>query len=380
MSKRDYYEILGVDHHADEATLKKAYRRLAMKYHPDRNPDDKESEVKFKEAKEAYEILSDAKKRQAYDQFGHAGVDPSMGGGAGAGSGGFSDVFSDIFGDIFGGGMGGHARGGGGSRTQPGADLRVNMPLSLEEAVLGCTKQLRVPTYVTCKACKGTGAEKGSKPITCPDCGGEGQIRIQQGFFSIQQTCPTCHGTGKIISTPCRACNGQGRVEETKTLSVKIPAGVDDGDRIRLSGEGQAGLHGGGAGDLYVQVSLEEHPIFSRDANDLYCEMPISFITATLGGELDVPTLQGKVKLKIPGETQSGKLFRLKGKGVKSVRSRATGDLLCRVIVETPVNLSSEQKEHLQQFSTLLNDGRNHSPREKSWFNSVKKFFEELKS
>ncbi len=378
MSKRDYYEILGVDHHADEATLKKAYRRLAMKYHPDRNPDDAEAEAKFKEAKEAYEILSDAKKRQAYDQFGHAGVDPSMGGmgGAGAGAGGFSDVFGDIFGDIFGGGQ----TRGGGSHRQQGADLRVNLPLSLEEAVLGCNKQLRVPTYVVCKECNGTGAEKGSKPITCPDCGGEGQIRMQQGFFSIQQTCPTCHGTGKIISTPCRACHGQGRVEETKTLSVKIPAGVDDGDRIRLSGEGQAGLHGGGAGDLYVQISLEAHPIFSRDGNDLSCEMPISFIVASLGGELDVPTLQGKVKLKIPGETQSGKLFRLRGKGVKSVRSRTTGDLLCRVIVETPVNLSNEQKVHLQNFEKSLDDGRNHSPREKSWFDNVKKFFDNLRS
>lgn len=381
--KQDYYSLLGVDRGADNAALKKAYRSLAMKYHPDRNPGDPTAEAKFKDVKEAYETLSDPQKRQMYDQYGHAGVDPSMGGFGGGqahpGQGGFGDMFGDIFGDIFGGGgMGGSGANRGGYASR-GADLRYNLELTLEEAVLGATKQIRVPTLVVCKDCSGSGAAKGSQPSQCSDCGGSGQIRIKQGFFSIQQTCPTCHGSGQVITNPCQKCHGHGRTEDSKTLSVKIPAGVDEGDRIRLSGEGQAGMHGAAAGDLYVQVAIKEHPIFSRDGDDLYCEVPISFSSATLGGELDVPTLQGKVKLKIPKETQTGRLFRLRGKGIKSVRSHNLGDLLCRVIVETPINLSKEQKQLLEQFKRSLEDGRSHSPREQSWFDRVKHFFEDLK-
>lgn len=376
--KQDYYSSLGVQRTADNAELKKAYRRLAMKYHPDRNPGDATSEAKFKEIKEAYEVLSDPEKRRIYDQVGHAGFDPSMGSrGHGASGAGFGDVFSDIFGDIFGGGMGG---GHGGTYAADGADLRYNLELSLEEAVIGTTKQIRVPTLVSCRDCNGSGATKGSQPVNCSDCGGVGQIRIKQGFFSIQQTCPSCRGSGRVISDPCHRCHGHGRVEDTKTLSVKIPAGVDEGDRIRLGGEGQAGTQGGAAGDLYVQVAIKKHAIFSRDGDDLQCEVPISFIVAALGGELDVPTLKGKVKLKIPPETQTGKLFRLRGKGVKSVRSHAQGDLLCRVIIETPVNLTKEQKQILEQFKVSLDGSRNHSPKEQSWFERVKYFFDHLKS
>ena len=380
MSKRDYYEVLGVAKNATEAEIKKAFKRLAMKYHPDRNPDDKTAEEKFKEAKEAYEILSDAQKRTAYDQFGHAGVDPSAGGGAGGyggfGGGSFSDIFGDVFGDIFGGGGG--ARGG--SRVFRGADLRYNLELSLEEAVAGTTVKIRVPTLVTCGECGGSGAKKGSTPQTCSTCHGHGQVRMQQGFFSVQQTCPRCHGTGKIISDPCNTCHGHGRVQEQKTLSVKVPAGVDEGDRIRLAGEGEAGENGGPPGDLYVQIHVRQHPIFSREESNLYCEVPISFVTASLGGELDVPTLGGRVKLKIPAETQSGKLFRLRGKGVKSVRGGDVGDLICRVVVETPVNLTGKQKELLREFeSTMSDSGTKHSPKASSWLDGVKKFFEEMK-
>ena len=377
MSKRDYYEVLGVAKNATEAEIKKAFKRLAMKYHPDRNPDDKAAEEKFKEAKEAYEILTDAQKRAAYDQFGHAGVDPSAGGGGGYGPGGgsFSDIFGDVFGDIFGGAAG--ARGGG-SRAYRGSDLRYNLELSLEEAVMGTTVKIRVPTLVECDECDGSGARKGTSAQTCPTCHGHGQVRMQQGFFSLQQTCPRCHGSGKIITDPCGKCHGQGRVQEQKTLSVKVPAGVDDGDRIRLSGEGEAGLHGGPAGDLYVQIHVRQHPIFTRDENNLACEMPISFVTAALGGELDVPTLGGRVKLKIPAETQSGKLFRLRGKGVKSVRGGDVGDLICRVVVETPVNLTSKQKDLLREFETSLG-GDKHSPKASSWLDGVKKFFEDMK-
>jgi molecular chaperone DnaJ len=374
MSKRDYYEILGVAKNASEAELKKAFKRLAMKYHPDRNPDDNEAEEKFKEAKEAYDVLSDGQKRAAYDQFGHAGVDPSSMGGGHAGGASFSDIFGDVFGDIFGGGGG-----GGGGRNRRGSDLRYNLELSLEEAVRGTSVKIRVPTSVACETCGGNGAKKGTSPTTCTTCNGVGQVRMQQGFFSLQQTCPKCRGSGTIIADPCPSCHGQGRVQEQKTLSVKVPAGVDNGDRIRLSGEGEAGEHGAPAGDLYVQISVREHPIFVRDENDLYCEVPISFVTATLGGELDVPTLSGRVKLKIPSETQSGKTFRLRGKGVKSVRGSHVGDLMCRVMVETPVNLTSKQKGLLQEFEkTLTGDGK-HRPKEHTWLTGVKKFFEELK-
>ncbi len=378
MSKRDYYEVLGINKNASEAEIKKAYRRLAMKYHPDRNTGDdaKVAEQKFKEAKEAYEILSDPQKRTAYDQFGHAGVDSSMGGGPGGFGAGasFSDIFGDVFGDIFGGG----ARGGG-SRVHRGADLRYNLQITLEEAVAGTTVKIRVPTAVSCKACNGTGAKKGTVPKSCTTCGGHGQVRMQQGFFSVQQTCPTCHGRGTVIDDPCHVCRGQGRVQEHKTLSVKVPPGVDNGDRIRLSGEGEAGENGGPPGDLYVQVAVKEHPIFSRDDSHLFCEVPIGYTTAALGGELEVPTLDGKVKLKIPAGTQTGKMFRMRGKGVKPVRGGPVGDLICRVSVETPVNLTEKQKELLRQLDeTIQEGGSRHSPQSSTWLDGVKSFFEKM--
>jgi molecular chaperone DnaJ len=379
MSKQDYYEALGVPRNASEADIKKAYRRLAMKYHPDRNPGDKQAEENFKQAKEAYEVLTDARKRAAYDQFGHAGVDPNAGmgaGGAGFGAGAsFSDIFGEVFGDIFGGG--GRERGG---RVYRGADLRYNLELTLEEAVNGTSVKIRVPSHVACKTCGGSGAKKGTSPTTCSTCGGHGQVRMQQGFFSLQQTCPRCRGSGTIISDPCGTCHGEGRVEEQKTLSVKIPPGVDNGDRIRLAGEGEAGQMGGPPGDLYVQVAVKEHPLFVRDGADLYCEVPIDIATAALGGELDVPTLDGRVKLKIPAETQTGKLFRMRGKGVRSVRGGQTGDLMCKVTVETPVNLTAKQKDSLREFAeSLKNNGDKHSPRTSSWLDGVKKFFDEMK-
>jgi molecular chaperone DnaJ len=374
MSQRDYYEVLGIQRNATEAEIKKAFKKLAMKHHPDRNPDNKESEEKFKEAKEAYDVLSDGKKRAAYDQFGHAGVQGGMGGGpGGAGGASFSDVFGDVFGDIFGGG------GRGGPRAYQGADLRYNLELNLEEAVAGTSVKIRVPTLVACQECNGSGAKKGSTPTTCPTCHGQGQVRMQQGFFSLQQTCPRCHGNGRIITDPCNTCHGEGRVQKQKTLSVKVPAGVDNGDRIRLTGEGEAGENGGPPGDLYVQIAVREHPIFQRDGSDLFCEVPVSFATAALGGELEVPTLNGKVKLKVPSESQSGKLFRLRNKGVKSVRGGHVGDLLCKITVETPINLSARQKELLQEFESSLEGNGKHSPRHSSWLDGVKKFFDDMK-
>ena len=375
MSKRDYYEVLGVSKNCSEAELKKAYRRAAQKHHPDRNQDNKGSEDKFKECKEAYEILNDSQKRAAYDQFGHAGVDPSMGGGRGQpGAGGFNDIFGDVFGDIFGGG-----RGGGGQRVYRGSDLRYNLELSLEDAVAGTEVKIRIPTQVKCGECDGSGARKGSSPTTCTTCGGHGQVRMQQGFFSVQQACPHCKGNGTIISDPCTTCRGSGRVQERKTLSVKVPAGVDTGDRIRLAGEGEAGESGGPPGDLYVQVQVKDHSIFQREESNLYCEVPISFVTAALGGELEVPTLNGRVNLKIPGETQSGRMFRIRGKGVKQVRGGPVGDLLCKITVETPVNLTRKQKDLLKEFSGHVEEGGSrHSPQESSWIDGVKKFFEGL--
>ena len=379
MAKEDFYKLLGVDKNASEAEIKKSYRKMAMKYHPDRNKEKPETaEKKFKQIKEAYEILSDPQKRSAYDQFGHAGVDNSMGGGAGGfggGAEGFGDVFGDVFGDIFGGGGGGRQR----SNVQRGADLRYNLELTLEEAVSGTEAKIRVPVLGTCGECSGTGAKKGSSPVTCTTCQGHGQVRMQQGFFSVQQACPTCHGTGQQIKDPCRKCHGQGRVQENKTLSVKVPEGVDTGDRIRLGGEGEAGAHGGPAGDLYVQIQVKDHSIFTRDGANLYCEVPISFPVACLGGELEVPTLSGKVKLKIPAETQTGKLFRLRGKGVKPVRGGAVGDLMCRVQIETPVRLTKEQKALVEKFrDSLSSGGKHHSPQEHSWVNGVKSFFDKL--
>ncbi len=379
MAKRDYYEVLNVARNASEAELKQAYRKLAMKYHPDRNPGDQEAENRFKEAKEAYETLNDPRKRAAYDQFGHAGVDNSMGGGFGGGN--FSDaadlgdIFGGVFRDIFGG------RGGVGAQNHRGTDLRYTLDLTLEEAVFGTTAKIKIPTLVSCKACAGSGAKAGTKPTTCPTCRGVGQVRMQQGFFSIQQTCPRCQGQGTIISDPCKTCQGHGRVEEQKTLSVKVPAGVDNGDRIRLAGEGEVGEQGGAAGDLYVQIRVKPHSIFQREESNLYCEVPIAFTTAALGGELEVPTLDGRVNLKIPAETQTGKVFRVRSKGVKPVRGGAVGDLLCRVIIETPVNLTREQRELLEKFAETVASGRErHAPQQGSWLDGVKKFFEEMKS
>ncbi len=376
MAKRDYYEVLGINRDAGDDEIKKAYRRLAMKHHPDRNPDNPKSEEQFKEAKEAYEILSDAKKRQAYDQFGHAGVDSSMGGGQGGqgGFGNFGDAFSDIFGDIFGGGGG--RPGGGRSNVYRGADLRYNLEVSLEEAARGTETRIRIPTMAECDACHGSGAKKGTEPKTCPTCGGHGQVRMQQGFFSIQQTCPKCHGTGRYVADPCTACHGAGRVKQHKTLSVKIPSGIDEGDRIRLSGEGEPGVNGGPPGDLYVQIHLKTHGVFQRDHDDLHCEMPVSFATAALGGEIEIPTLDGVARLKVPAETQTGKVFRLRGKGIKGVRSIGQGDLLCHVVIETPVNLTDRQRELLREFEdeSQKNSDR-HNPRAKGWMDRVKEFF-----
>lgn len=374
MAKEDYYELLGVARNASDTEMKKAFRRLAMKYHPDRNKDNPNAEEQFKKIKEAYEVLSDPQKRAAYDQFGHAGVDPSMGAAGGFGFSGdnFSDIFSDVFGDIFGGGR---RRG----QPQRGADLRYNLELTLEEAVAGTESKIRVPTWITCSECSGSGAKKGSGPVTCSTCQGHGAIRMQQGFFSVQQTCPACRGTGKQIKDPCRSCQGQGRVQDTKTLSVKIPPGVDTGDRIRLAGEGEAGETKGVPGDLYVQITVKEHPIFTRDGANLYCEVPISFPTACLGGELDVPTLDGKVVLKIPPETQTGKMFRLRGKGVKPVRGGAQGDLLCRVQIETPVHLNKEQMDLVRQLEdSLSGGGSRHTPQAQGWLDGVKQFFDKL--
>lgn len=375
MSKRDYYEVLGVQRNASEAEIKKSYRRLAMKHHPDRNPGSKEAEASFKEAKEAYEILSDGQKRAAYDQFGHAGVDPSMaagarGGGAYGAGASFADIFGDVFGDIFGAGQ--RSRG---NQAYRGSDLRYNLELALEEAVRGTEMRIRVPTLEACETCHGTGARPGTSATTCPTCGGHGQVRMQQGFFSIQQTCPNCRGSGKIVTTPCTECHGQGRVKHTKTLSVKVPAGVDEGDQIRLAGEGEAGQSGGPSGDLYVQIHLKPHPIFKRDGDDLHCEMPISFTAATLGGDVEVPTLEGRASLKIPPGTQTDKVFRLRGKGVTNVRSGLVGDLYCHTSVETPVNLTKRQKELLEEFDALVRDGgARHNPREQSWMDKLKSF------
>ncbi len=373
MAKEDYYQLLGVSRNASDDEIKKSFRRLAMKYHPDRNRDNPSAEEQFKKVKEAHDVLSDPKKRSAYDQFGHAGLDASMGGGPGFGGGNFGDIFGDVFGDIFGGGN----RGRGG--PQRGSDLRYNLEITLEEAVAGTEVKIPIPTFVTCKSCHGSGANKGSSAITCPTCHGHGAVRMQQGFFAVQQTCPACRGTGKQIKDPCRSCHGQGRVQDTKTLSVKIPPGVDTGDRIRLSGEGEAGETGGPPGDLYVQVGVKDHPIFTRDGANLLCEVPISFPKACLGGEVEVPTLTGKVALKIPAETQTGRLFRLSGKGVKPVRGGATGDLLCRVRIETPVHLHKEQIELIQQLEeSLTGGGSQHSPQAHGWLDGVKQFFDKI--
>jgi molecular chaperone DnaJ len=371
--KRDYYEVLGVNRDASEEEIKKAYRKLAMKHHPDRNPDSRDGEEKFKEAKEAYEILSEPDKRRAYDAYGHAGVHPQMGGmgpGEAAGFGGFAEAFGDIFSDIFGG------QGRGRSSVFRGADLRYNLEVSLEQAARGTETKIRIPTMEACETCHGSGAKPGTQPKTCETCHGSGTVRLSQGFFSIQQTCPTCHGSGKVISDPCGTCRGAGRLKKHKTLAVKIPVGVDEGDRIRLSGEGEAGVNGGPPGDLYVVIHLREHGVFQRDGDDLHCEMPISFTQAALGGEIDIPTLDGSAKVKVPPETQTGQVFRLRGKGIKGVRSSYPGDLLCAVVVETPVRLTDKQKEILRELEDInRKDSTRHNPRAKSFMDKVREFF-----
>jgi molecular chaperone DnaJ len=373
MAKRDYYEVLGVSRTASADEIKKAYRRLAMKHHPDRNKDDETAEAKFKEAKQAYEVLSDADKRATYDRFGHEAVSGGPGGMGGYSAEGFGDIFGDVFGDIFGGGR---QRG---SQVFRGADLGYELRLDLEKAVSGDSVTIDVPTQVTCDSCSGSGAKKGSDPVKCSTCGGAGQVRMQQGFFSIQQTCPNCKGAGTTISDPCSACHGRGRVHKTKTLSVKVPAGVDNGDRIRLSGEGEAGRNGGPPGDLYVEIRVKPHKIFTRDGANLACEVPISVATAALGGEVELPTLDGNVALKVPAGTQSGKVFRLRGKGVATVRDPRIGDLFAKVAVETPVNLTAEQRDLLSQFEESIRaGGEKHSPRAGGWLDTVKRFFDRI--
>lgn len=375
--KKDYYEVLGLQKGASEDDIKRAYKRLASKHHPDKNQGSKEAEEKFKEINEAYEVLGDDQKRTAYDQYGHAAFEQGGGaGGFGGGFGGadFGDMFGDIFGDIFGGG------GRGRQRVVRGEDLRYDLEISLEEAVKGTTKDIQINTLAHCDSCGGSGAEKGSKVETCPHCHGSGRIRRQQGFFVSESICPTCHGSGKKIEKPCRNCHGEGRVHKKENLSVKIPAGVDTGNQLRLAGKGAAGENGAPAGDLYVVIHVREHNIFKRDGSNLYCEVPISFATAALGGEIEVPTLDGRVKLKIPAETQTGKLFRMRGKGVTSTRSGYAGDLICRIVVETPVNLTSEQKELLHKLEESLQgkDLSKHAPKSSGFLDGVKKFFDNL--
>lgn len=373
MAKRDYYEVLGVSRTASADEIKKSYRRLAMKHHPDRNKDDSSAGGKFKEAKEAYEILSNSEKRATYDRFGHDGLSANRGTAGGFGAEGFGDIFGDVFGDIFGGGR---QRG---SQVFRGADLGYELRLDLENAVSGDSVTIDVPTQVTCESCDGSGAKKGTDPVKCSTCGGVGQVRMQQGFFSIQQTCPACKGAGTTIGDSCEDCHGRGRVRKTKTLSVKVPAGVDDGDRIRLSGEGEAGRNGGPPGDLYVEIRVHPHKLFTRDGADLACEVPISVATATLGGEVELPTLDGNVALKVPAGTQSGRVFRLRGKGVTTVRDSRQGDLFAKVSVETPVNLSTEQKDLLHRFDESIRaGGEKHSPRAGGWLDTVKRFFDRI--
>jgi molecular chaperone DnaJ len=376
-TKRDYYEVLGVPKNASDEEIKKAYRKLAMKFHPDRNAEDKGAEAKFKEAKEAYEMLSAADKRAAYDQYGHAGVDPNMrgpGGPGGEGFGGFAEAFGDIFGDIFGQQRGG-ARGGG-RQVYRGSDLSYAMEVTLEEAANGKEAQIRIPSWESCETCHGSGAKPGTQAKQCSTCHGQGVVQMRQGFFSVQQTCPHCRGTGKIIPEPCTTCHGQGKVKKQKTLEVKIPAGIDDGMRIRSAGNGEPGTNGGPPGDLYIEIRLKKHDIFERDGDDLHCVVPISFTRAALGGEIEVPTLAGKAAIDIPEGTQAGKQFRLRGKGIKGVRSSYPGDLYCHVAVETPVKLTEHQRKLLKELDeSLKKGGAKHSPTEEGWADKLKGFF-----
>ena len=378
MAKRDYYEVLGVSKTASDDEIKKAYRKLAMKYHPDRNQGEKakEAEEQFKEVKEAYEMLSDSQKRAAYDQYGHAGVDPSMRGGPGGaeGFGGFAEAFGDIFGDMFGGQRGGGARGG--RQMYRGNDLSYTMEITLEEASKGKATEIRIPSWDTCDTCHGSGAKPGTQPKTCTTCGGQGSVQMRQGFFSVQQTCPHCRGTGKIIPEPCTSCHGQGKVKRHKTLEVKIPAGIDSGMRIRSTGNGEPGVNGGPPGDLYIEIRIKPHDIFERDGDDLHCQVPVSFITAALGGEIEVPTLAGKAAIDIPEGTQAGKQFRLRGKGIKGVRASYPGDLYCHIVVETPVKLTEYQRKLLRELEeSLKKGGSKHSPSGEGWTDKLKRFF-----
>ena len=374
MAKRDYYEVLGIPKNASEDEIKKAYRKLAMKYHPDRNQDRAtEAEAKFKEAKEAYEMLSDPRKKAAYDQFGHAGVDPSMRGGPGGaeGFGGFAEAFGDIFGDIF-----GQARGAGGRQVYRGADLSYAMEITLEEAAGGKDAQIRIPSWESCDTCHGSGAKPGTSAKTCDTCHGSGVVQMRQGFFSVQSTCPHCRGSGKIIPEPCTSCHGQGQIKTQKTLEVKIPAGIDDGMRIRSAGNGEPGTNGGPPGDLFIEIRVKKHDIFERDGDDLHCQVPIGFTTAALGGEIEVPTLAGKASIDIPEGTQAGKQFRLRGKGIKGVRSTLPGDLYCHIAVETPVKLTEHQRKLLKELGeSLKKGGDKHSPSTESWTDKLKSFF-----
>ncbi|GAP34613.1 molecular chaperone DnaJ [Piscinibacter sakaiensis] len=376
MAKRDYYEVLGVPKNASDEDIKKAYRKLAMKFHPDRNQGDgaKKAEEQFKEAKEAYEMLSDAQKRAAYDQYGHAGVDPNMGGrGGGAeGFGGFAEAFGDIFGDIFGGA--GQRRGG--QQVYRGSDLSYAMEITLEEAAHGKESQIRIPSWESCETCHGSGAKPGTSPKVCTTCNGSGQVTMRQGFFSIQQTCPHCRGSGKIIPEPCTTCHGQGRIKRNKTLEVKIPAGINEGMRIRSAGNGEPGTNGGPPGDLYIEIRIKQHEIFERDGDDLHCTVPVGLTAAALGGQIEVPTLSGKAEIELPEGTQHGKTFRLRGKGIKGVRSSYPGDLYCHVSVETPVKLTEHQRKLLKELDeSFRRGGDKHSPTSKSWSDRVKDLF-----
>ena len=377
MAKKDYYDTLGVPKNASDEDIKKAYRKLAMKHHPDRNQGDtsKVAEEKFKEAKEAYEMLSDEQKRAAYDQYGHAGVDPNMRGGPGAdGFGGFAEAFGDIFGDVFGGQRGGQHRGG--RQVYRGGDLSYAMNITLEEAAHGKEAQIRIPSWDDCMTCHGSGAKPGTRVATCTTCHGHGVVQMRQGFFSVQQNCPQCKGTGKLIPEPCVACHGVGKTKINKTLEVKIPAGIDDGMRIRSTGNGEPGTNGGPPGDLYIEIHIKKHEIFERDGDDLHCVVPISFTTAALGGEVEVPTLAGKAAIDIPEGTQGSKQFRLRGKGIKGVRSSYPGDLYCHITVETPVKLTEHQRKLLKELDeSLKKGGAKHSPSEEGWADKLKSFF-----
>jgi len=374
MAKRDFYEILGVPKNASDEDIKKSYRKLAMKFHPDRNQGEaaKEAEVKFKEAKEAYEMLSDPQKRAAYDQHGHAGVDPNMRGPGGEGMGGFAEAFGDIFGEMF----GQQQRGRGGRQVFRGGDLSYGMEVTLEEAAKGKEAQIRIPTHENCEVCSGTGAKPGTQAKTCGTCGGAGAVQVRQGFFSVQQTCPTCRGMGKTITDPCIPCAGQGKIKKQKTLEVKIPAGIDGGMRIRSAGNGEPGTNGGPPGDLYIEIRQKKHDIFERDGDDLHCTVPINIVTAALGGEIDVPTLDGKAAIDLPEGTQNGKQFRLRGKGIKGVRASYPGDLYCHITVETPVKLTEHQRKLLKELDESFKKGGNkHSPTGDSWTDKLKGFF-----